>query len=259
MTTVTDHDPHGAGPDDGRVPAPASRTSRRTSAAPAARFEPGRVAEARHRNPTWVLAGVLLVLLSALGGVLLFSSNDDRSEVLVAAADLEPGQPLERADLRIQRVALEGGVASIDPAEATELVGRIAVGQVPEGTMLAPGMFADDAALDADEMVVGAALDPGEAPLSGMQVGALIELLVLNLPDPGQPGAAAVDPPSDAAASPVDGPAATSIGTGTVWAVEPVATGQIWVSMRVDRQVGLTASLASAQDALRVVLVGAPG
>jgi hypothetical protein len=29
--------------------------------------------------------------------------------------------------------------------------------------------------------------------------------------------------------------------------------------MRVDRQVGLTASLAAAQDALRVVLVGAAG
>ena len=117
--------------------------------------------------------------------MLLFTSNDDRTEVLVAAADLEPGQPLERSDLRIQRVALDGGVASIDPSDAPELVGRITVGQVPAGTMLAPGMFADDAALGADEMVVGAALDPGEAPLSGMQVGAPVELLVLDVPDPG--------------------------------------------------------------------------
>jgi hypothetical protein len=252
MTAVTDHDPHGAGADDGAAPAPSGRPSRRTPAAPAARFEPGRVAETRHRNPTWLLAGVLLVLLSALGGVLLFSSNDDRSEVLVAAADLEPGQPLERSDLRIQRVALDGGIASIDPSDAPELIGRITVGQVPAGTMLAPGMFAADAALGADEMVVGAALDPGEAPLSGMQVGAPVELLVLDVPDAGQ---AATTP--DAAAP--SGPTATSIGTGTVWAVEPIATGQIWVSMRVDRQVGLDASLAAAQDALRVVLVGAVG
>ena len=252
MTTVTDHDPNGAGPDDGPAPAPNRRPSRRTPAAPAARFEPGRVAEARHRNPTWLLAGVLLVLVSALGGVLLFSSNDDRSEVLVAAADLAPGQPLERSDLRIQRVALDGGIASIDPSDAPELVGRITVGQVPAGAMLAPGMFADDAALGADEMVVGAALDPGEAPLSEMQVGAPVELLVLNLPDPGQPAAAELG-------TPAVGPTATSIGSGTVWAVESIATGQIWVSMRVDRQVGLTASLAAAQDALRVVLVGAGG
>jgi hypothetical protein len=51
-------------------------------------------------------------------------------------------------------------------------------------------------------------------------------------------------------------PVSTSIGSGTVWAVEPIATGQLWVSVRVDREVGLAASLASAQDALRVVLVG---
>ncbi len=86
---------------------PGGRFTRRRapSGTPAARFEPGRVAEPRHRNPTWIVAGVLLVLLSALGGVLLFSSSDDRTEVLVAARDLDPGQPVERADLRVQRVA----------------------------------------------------------------------------------------------------------------------------------------------------------
>ena len=182
---------------------------------------------------------MLLVVLSALGGVLLFTSNDDRTEVLVAATALEPGQPLERSDLRIQRVALDGGVASIDPADAPELVGRITVGQVPAGTMLAPGMFADDAALGPDEMVVGAALDPGEAPLSAMQIGSPVELLVLDVPDPGQPTATTPTDPATGAAAPVTGPTATSIGTGTVWAVEPIATGQLWVSMRVSRQVGL--------------------
>ncbi|MET0323952.1 MAG: SAF domain-containing protein [Ilumatobacteraceae bacterium] len=261
---MTDHDAHGAGADDGPGPAAAPartgrRTSRRTPAAPAARFDPGRVAEPRHRNPTWLLAGVLLVVLSALGGVLLFTSNDDRTEVLVAATALEPGQPLERSDLRIQRVALDGGVASIDPADAPELVGLITVGQVPAGTMLAPGMFADDAALGPDEMVVGAALDPGEAPVSGMQVGSPVELLALNVPQPGQTTATTPTDPATGSAAPVTGATATLIGPGTVWAVEPIATGQVWVSMRVSRQVGLAASLASAQDALRVVLVGAGG
>ena len=112
--------------------------------------------------------------------MLLFSSNDDRSEVLVAADDLEPGQPIERSDLRIERVAIDGGIASVDPADAAELIGRIPVGRVPAGAVLAPGMFADDVALGPDEMVVGAALDPGEAPLSGLQIGAPVELLALG-------------------------------------------------------------------------------
>ena len=45
----------------------------------------------------WLVAGVLLVVLSALGGVLLFSSTDDRVEVVVAATELLPG-PAARAN-----------------------------------------------------------------------------------------------------------------------------------------------------------------
>ena len=254
MTTLTDHDEQGTGPEDRQAPAPAGRSLRRrtAAAAPAARFDPGRVAEPRHRNPTWLIAGILLVVLSALGGVLLFSSTDDRSEVLVAADDLEPGRPIERSDLRIERVAVDGGIASVDPADAAELIGRIPVGRVPAGAVLAPGMFADEVTLGADEMVVGAALDPGEAPLSGLQIGSPVELLALVPADA---------PATSDGAGPAAGEAraAVSLGTGTVWAVEPVATGQLWVSMRVDRGVGLAASQASAADTLRVVLVGAAG
>jgi len=252
MTTLTDHDEQGAGSGEGRAPAPAAqRQRRRAPAGPAARFDPGRVAEPRHRNPTWLVAGVLLVLLSALGGVLLFSSNDDRSEVLVAAQDLEPGQPIEQADLRIERIAIDGGIASVAASEAADLIGQIPVGRVPAGAVLAPGMFAGDVALGPDEMVVGAALDPGEAPLSGLQIGAPVELLALEPVDAGAT--------SDGAAVADARRVAVPLGTGTVWAVEPVATGQLWVSMRVRRDVGLAASQASAADTLRVVLVGAAG
>ena len=224
----------------------ASPKARRRGApsGPVARFEPGKVAETRHRNPTWIVAGVLLVLVSALGGVLLFTSNDDRADVLVAAAELEPGRPVERDDLRVGRVAADSDVASMPPADASELVGRFPIGRIPEGTMLTPGMFASEIPLGADEMVFGAALDPGEAPLSGLEVGAPIELLSITGPDPAQPDA-------EVAAAP--------IGQGTVWAVESIATGQLWVSMRVPRDVGVAASLASASDTLRVVLIGGAG
>jgi hypothetical protein len=212
--------------------------------APAARFDPGRVAEPRHRNPAWVLAGVLLVILCALGGVLLFSSADDRTEVLVAAAELEPGRPIGRADLRIARLAIDGNVASLSPAAVDELVGRLPVGRIPEGTLLAEEMFADEVPIGADEMVFGAALDPGEAPLSGVQVGAPVELLdVPKAITATEQGSAPVEP-------------VAVIGSGTVWAVEELATGQLWISMRVPHRAGLAASEASQRDTLRVVLIG---
>ena len=169
---------------DKTAPAPAPAKPRRpghrrrpSPPTPVARFDPGRVAESRHRNPAWVLAGVLLVVLCALGGVLLFASADDRTEVLVAAGDLEPGEPISRGDLRIERLVIDGDVGSLSPAAADALVGLLPVGRIPAGTLLAQGMFADEVPLAPNEVVFGAALDPGEAPLSGVQVGAPVELL----------------------------------------------------------------------------------
>ncbi len=232
------------------IEAPAPAKSRRPTTkhrpprpVPAARFDPGRVAETRHRNPAWVLGGVLVVVLCALGGVLLFSSADERTEVLVAAGDLEPGEPVSRGDLRIERLVLDGGVGSFAPAAVDELVGQLPVGRIPAGTLLAPGMFAAEVPLGANEIVFGAALDPGEAPLSGVQVGAPVELLDVARASP------SAEPGTDPAAAVV-------IGTGTVWAVESLATGQLWISMRVPRTVGLEASEASQLDTLRVVLIG---
>jgi hypothetical protein len=213
----------------------------------AARVDAGRVSLPRHRNPTWLVAGALLVVLSALGGVLLFSASDDRVEVLVAAGDLQPGGSVEHADLRIARVAVDAGVATIGPDGAADLIGRQPIGRVPAGTLLSAGMFAEELPLAAGEVVIGAALDPGEAPLSGLQVGAGVELVVLDLADPEQGGERIG---ADASA------AITPIGTATIWAVEPIANGQLWVSVRVAREVGLEASLAAAQDALRLVLIG---
>jgi SAF domain len=251
--TVTDHDEHGAAAVPERPPRPLrARRGRPTDPAPAARFEPGRVAEARHRNPTWIIAGVLLVLLSALGGVVLFTSSDDKTDVLVAANDLDPGDAVERSDLRIQRVAVDAGVSSIPVAAAEGVVGQHPIGRIPAGTMLSAAMFEPAVPLGPDEVVVGAALDPGEAPLFELAVGDAVELVEVEVPAPGTDTASA-----GGAAAPA--PRVQSIGTGTVWAVEPVATGQLWVSVRADRQVGLAASLASAADRLRVALIGGTG
>ncbi len=258
--TTTDHNALGAngatassGPGaggDAQAPAPApGRAKRRLPArrgapGPASRFEPGRVAEARHRNPTWIVAGVLLVLLSALGGVLLFTSTDDRTDVLVAAQDLDPGRPVEHADLRVQRVALDSHVSSMPVTAASDLVGQHPIGRIPSGTMLSAAMFQPDVPLGPDEVVIGAALDPGEAPLSQLHVGSGVELVKVTVPGPGESGA--------------EGSAA-SLGTGTVWAVEEIASGQLWVSVRVKADVGMQTSAAAAQDRLRVALIGGTG
>jgi hypothetical protein len=213
---------------------------------PAARFDPGHVGEPRHRNPLWLAGGLLLVVVCGLGGVLLFTSSDDRVPVVVSAGELEPGRPLTRADLRVVDMAPGAGIDTLSPEEASALLGQLPVGRVPEGTLLNPAMFVTAVPLGRGEMVVGAALDPGEAPLSEVDVGATVELLLA----PKESAA----PGTDTAAAAV--PRARSIGTGDVWAVETLANGQIWVSVRVPSPVGLVASQAAQDDSLRIALVG---
>lgn len=215
---------------------------RRTSSG--GRVEFGRTGEARHRNPGWLLAGVLLVLVSAIGGVLLFASADDRHGVLVAAADIEVGQPVQRSHLRVVQMSSSTGVATLATGDATALIGQIPIGRIPAGTVLNPSMFDTSSPLAADEMVFGAALDPGEAPVSAVTVGTAVRLLAAPRAVAGT--ARELDAP----------PPATVIGDGVVWDHEALGSGKIWLSVRTTVDVGLIASKAAQDDELRVVIVG---
>jgi hypothetical protein len=214
-------------------------------AAPAGRVEFGRTGQARHRNPGWLLAGVLLVLVSAIGGVLLFASADERHGVLVAAADIDVGQPLQRSHLRVVQMSSATGVATLGTGDAVALIGQIPIGRIPAGTVLNASMFNSSSPLGADEMVFGAALDPGEAPLSAVTVGSAVRLLAAPR--------AVAGAERDAAASP---PAAVVIGDGVVWDHEALGSGKIWLSVRTTVEVGLVASKAAQDDELRVVIIG---
>ncbi len=223
---------------------PDSPHTERSTSKPVARFSPGRAAPPRQRNLGWLLGGVLLVLVCALAGVLLVTAGDDRVDVVVAAADLERGRPVERSDLRVVRVQVGSGVATVSPTAAAELIGRAPLGEIPHGSLLAAEMFSDTEALAADEVVVGAALDPGEAPLSTIAPGTAVKLLYSPPTPPGEQPSA---------------PSSQVLGAGTVWMSETLGTGQIWLTVRVEDSVGLAVSQAAQDDALRVVLSGDGG
>jgi len=203
----------------------------------------GRVATERQRNLVWLLGGVLLVLVCALGGVLLVTSTDDRVDAVVASRDLEAGTPVARSDLRVVRIAAGPGVATVTPQAAADLIGQAPIGRVPEGALISSAMFSSSPPLGRGEVVFGAALDPGEAPSSAIDVGAPVMLI----------RAAATPAGSERPAR------ADVLGEGRVWATEPLGTGQMWITVRAREAVALESTQAAQDDALRVVLVGAGG
>ena len=102
-------------------------------------------------------AGVCLALVGGLLFAALYLSAGSRVEVLVAARDIGAYETIERDDLRIERVAAEPDVATVDGADLDDLVGRAAATAIPEGAILAPDQVFDEGAqlVGDGEVVVG--------------------------------------------------------------------------------------------------------
>jgi Flp pilus assembly protein CpaB len=103
-----------------------------------------------------MLAGVLLVVVSLAGGLLLWRSATDTTPILVATRDIPPGHVIQRDDLRIGEARLDGGLASMAMTEADleAAVGRTTSTTIHAGEMVVGPDLASGPALDADEVAV---------------------------------------------------------------------------------------------------------
>ncbi len=78
-------------------------------------------AASRLRAPSWrdsrLLVGVLLVLVSTVGGAVVVANADDRVPVYAAARSVVPGQQLTADDVAVVEVQLGGDAAGYLPAD----------------------------------------------------------------------------------------------------------------------------------------------
>src|SRR3954454_22009605 len=135
-----------------------------TNAAPS----PVSLASPRHRRPSWVVAGVVLVALAALIGAWVFAATSDTMRVVVAARDVSPGEVIGATDVRVVELGRSGDVRAIEPDEQSLILGRAARGPIPAGTVLNTDLFADRAqVIPGGQVVIGASLAAGAAPTAG--------------------------------------------------------------------------------------------
>ena len=118
-----------------------------------------------------MVAGVLLVGISLVGGLLLWQSSTDSTPILVADRALPPGHVIQRDDLRIGEARLDGGLASLALRESDleGTIGRTVSTTVHAGEMLirpdlgaAPILGPDDVAITVP--VAAHAIYPGLRP-----------------------------------------------------------------------------------------------
>ena len=145
----------GAPPANGRAARPTAEVN-----------PPGR----RVRVPE-VAVGVLVTVVFALGAVLWHLSTVDKVPALAAASRIERGEVIDTSDVRVVYVSSDNTLARLDSSELSRVVGRVALVELAEGTLLTQSVVAEAAALGAGEGVVGLSLDPGAYPARGLAPG----------------------------------------------------------------------------------------
>jgi Flp pilus assembly protein CpaB len=212
-------------------------TIRRTPAAsgPGVNGAAIKVAGAKGSRVPWVALGLILVLTGALVFGMTVQRAGQRTPVVVAARDIDPGVVIEARDLRIVDIAIDGSASVIAGPRLGALVGRTATSRIPSGTVVSDGQFVEGSGVPAGRVVVGALLGPGGLPVPNLRAGDVVTML------------AAADPDTAGEGEP--------IGDASVYLVSRGAQpGSQFVSLSVDERASQLVTDAAAASRLRLVL-----
>lgn len=127
---------------------------------------PGR----RLRTPELAI-GLLVTTVFALGAVLWHLSAVDKVPALATSTRVERGDVIEADDVHVVYVSSDDDLARLDSSQMNRVVGRVAVVDLAEGTLLTSSAVAEANAMNSGDGVVGLALDPGAYPARGLAPG----------------------------------------------------------------------------------------
>ena len=118
-----------------------------------------------------LVVGIFVMGVFALGAVVWHLSAVERTPALGLGVAVERGDTIAASDVRIVYVASDDPLAHLGEAQMNQIVGRVALVDLPAGTLLTTGLVADPIALDAGDGVIGLSLEPGAYPALGIAPG----------------------------------------------------------------------------------------
>jgi hypothetical protein len=198
---------------------------------------PGR----RIQVPQLVVA-VLLVALSALVAVVLFTRAAARDPVLALAADVERGQVVASGDFQVVYLGTDDPIRTVASDELSTLVGLTAVSDLEAGTIVTPAHFVARSVLEPGEGVVGLALSPGEYPTLRLAAGDLVDVI-------------RTESSAASEAEATDGGVVLAERAEVFDIAELGSQGQRFVSLRMPEDAAADVARAAAQGRVRLVLV----
>ena len=183
--------------------------------------------------------GLFVMVLFALGAVLWHLNSVDKTPALAVAADIDRGDTIGAGDIRVVYVASDDPLALLGESQMSEVVGRVALVDLPAGTLVTRGMVAEAVSLAPGEGITGLSLDPGQYPASGLAPGDRVNVVLSVGAD------AAVGPDSE-----------TVIARDTVvYAVEDLASDRKLVSIMTGEADAEAVAARAGSGSLRLVLV----
>jgi hypothetical protein len=182
-----------------------------------------------------LLVGAALAVGFALAAVLWQANATQRDPVLAVGRSIARGEVIEATDVRVVYVGSDQPLVTLSEAELARVVGRVAVADLPAGTLLTPAHMNDPQTVEPGEGVVGLALDPGQFPAMQLAPGD-----VVNVVTPGEGGDEGV-----------------LAEAAVVFAVEDLGgQGRRFVSLRTSEEAANRVASAAESGPVRLVLVG---
>jgi hypothetical protein len=149
--------------------------------------------QVRDRRPALAALALLLVLLGALGAALIVYRSGARTDVLVAAHEIEPGQQVSSSDFTTIRISKDSAAAVAPASVESSYIGTYATTRIPAGTLINGLMFRATGVIPSDGVVVGITLGQQARPASPINVGDVVRAYAIPKPGPnGQVGPATV-------------------------------------------------------------------
>ena len=144
--TLTPHQATSHTPNATRVPPPEPRRGR--------------------RDRTRIALGLIVIILCVLGTASLFSSTNNRDQVLMVRRQVPAGHAIGPDDLGVVRVSVGPDVSAVPASARERVVGRVAAVTLVAGSLLVQNEVSDAAGVPDGMAVVGASLKAGQYPVS---------------------------------------------------------------------------------------------
>lgn len=138
------------------------------------------------RRPVWVAAGVLCLVLGALGGVGLYGQATASQTVVQVLRPVSRGEVIEPGDLGVVTIGSAPGVSVVPGDRVADLVGSTARRDLTERSLLPDGAVGDPDVADG-QVHVGLKLAPGRLPLADLPPGTEVILVPVAGPNGTEP------------------------------------------------------------------------